>query len=360
MFFVAASASFNGFYDKWHFREPGVILGNTSPANGLFGFSDMVDGTASRPFVYRQLLPSIANWFDRATSHETKESIFNFVTNQGRLADIILTSPVDRSSAYFFRYLIVYVLTFLFAWLSVFAMHLCCREQGFSTVTCVFAPVLMILLIPYFMSTGGYFYDYPELAFMALAVWVGLKLDWWWMLPVVVLGTWNKESFLLMTLTLYPIIRTRHSRLWALVGAASLFLTSGAVYWGLRSHYMHNPGAAVLEQWPRQVLFLLHPSNFIEVEKTYGVLTFRPITVIPVVLIIWTVRRGWRKLPVSIQRHGKIAAAINFPLFFLFCAPGEMRDLSMLYIVFMSLMAAMLEEVAHRSFEVMQERSQAT
>jgi hypothetical protein len=59
-------------------------------------------------------------------------------------------------------------------------------------------------------------------------------------------------------------------------------------------------------------------------------------------LIAWTVWGGWRKLPVEMQRHAQIAAAINIPLFLLFCSPGEMRDFSMLYIVFLLLLAANL------------------
>jgi hypothetical protein len=60
------------------------------------------------------------------------------------------------------------------------------------------------------------------------------------------------------------------------------------------------------------------------------------------VLIVWTVWRGWRKLPQAIQRHGQIAAVINFPLYLLFCVPGEIRDLSMLFVTFFLLLAANL------------------
>ena len=66
---------------------------------------------------------------------------------------------------------------------------------------------------------------------------------------------------------------------------------------------------------------------------------FRAFTLIPLALLVWTVWRGWKLLPKPFQRHGQIAAAINLPLFFLFCQPGEMRDLSMLYIVFLLLLA---------------------
>jgi hypothetical protein len=39
------------------------------------------------------------------------------------------------------------------------------------------------------------------------------------------------------------------------------------------------------------------------------------------------------------RRHGKFAAAINLPLYFLFGNPGELRALSMLYVTFLLLIA---------------------
>jgi hypothetical protein len=75
-------------------------------------------------------------------------------------------------------------------------MYLVCKSVGYAPATAALSAIVMILLMPYFLSVGGYLYDYPELAFLALAVWMALNFDWWWMIPVVALATWNKESFL--------------------------------------------------------------------------------------------------------------------------------------------------------------------
>jgi hypothetical protein len=340
LFFIAAAASFQGFYTKWHFREPGVLYGAGTSNERRFGLPEILDGTASRPFVYRQLVPSLANSLDRLIPREIKTHLYQSASNESRFSDILLASPVARNPAYFFRYSIVYVVTFLFAWLSVFAMYLVCRAVDFPPAVRVFAPVVMILLFPYFMSNGGYFYDYPELAFLALAVWMALKFDWWWMLPLVAVATWNKESFLLIIPTLFPILRQKNSRVSALIGTGALALASAGVYFNLRLRFQGNPGGTVLHEWRDQLRFLAHPLNFLRWEKTYGIPAFKAFTLIPLILIVWTALRGWRRLPLEIQRHGQIAALINFPLFFLFCAPGEIRDLSLLYIVFLLLLAA--------------------
>jgi len=167
-----------------------------------------------------------------------------------------------------------------------------------------------------------------------------MTFDWWWMVPLVALATWNKESFLLVTLTLYPILRCRHSRVSALVGTGCLATTCAAVYLAIRSQFTHNPGGTLLLQWQEQLKFMSHPMDLMRMEVTYGITGFRAFSVFPLALLVWIVWRGWRLLPPEIQRHGQIAAAINIPLYFVFCMPGEMRDLSMLYIVFMSLLAA--------------------
>ena len=51
---------------------------------------------------------------------------------------------------------------------------------------------------------------------------------------------------------------------------------------------------------------------------------------------------GWRRLPRIVQRHAQIAAAINLPLYFLFCSEGELRNLSFLYVVLLLLLAVNL------------------
>jgi hypothetical protein len=335
LFFMAASASFSGYYHKWHFREPGVFAGANSD-NGTetrFGIADMLDGTAARPFAYRQLTPAIANWLDSVTPKRIKVDLWV------RLGMYRLDSPLVFDATYAYRYTIVYIVTFLFALLAVIAMYLVCRSLEMPPATRIFAPVIMILLIPYSLSVGGYFYDYPELAFLALAVWMGMNFDWWWMLPLVALATWNKESFLLVALTLFPILRSRHSRISALVGTGLLASTCAAVYLAIRPRFSRNPGEALLVQWRAQLDFLSHPLRLLRMEVTYGITTYRAFSILPLALLAWIVWRGWKLLPLEIQRHGQMAAAINIPLYFLFCMPGEMRDFSMLYIVLMSLLA---------------------
>lgn len=348
LFFVAASASFNGFYGKWHFRE----INPSTAYNANNKFERMVDGTATRPYVYRQLLPSFANWMDKVTSVSLKTRLYNFIPvgeGENKLPNILFDSPVARDPTYFFRYLVVYTATFLCSLLAVYAMYLVCLSLRFSEVVSVFAPAIVILLIPYILSMGGYFYDYPELAFLALAVWIAIKFDWWWIIPVAVIGTLNKESFLLAIPSLYPFFRQKSSRTRALLGTSILCLASMAVYIRVHMQFAHNPGGTLEYHWHEQLdFFFLHPGHWIYhgeiIETTYGILLPQVFTILPMTLLIWTVWRSWSHLPRAIQRHGQIAAAINIPLYLLFCKPGELRDLSLLYVFFLAVIASNLNE----------------
>jgi hypothetical protein len=341
LFAICSAASFHGFYDRTHFNEAG-LPGAWHEAT----FEGMVDGTAYRPYVYRQLLPDLANWIDRITPEPIKARLYNRQMNLSTPYVSTLTSSLAAwKTPYFFRYLIIYVLTYLSAFFAVCAMYLVCRAVDLPPPASVLASIVVILLVPYIQNGGGYFYDYPELAFLATAVWFALKLDWWWMIPVVILGTWNKESFLIFILTLYPIFRLRRSRLGAVLGVGVLGSISAAVYYALRLRFAHNPGATVFVWWRDELQLFLHPRAIIlATRETYGIPMIMGYTIGPVILLTWTVWRAWPLLPRAIQLHAQFAALINVPLYLLFVQPGKLRDLSMLDIAFLLVLAVNINQ----------------
>jgi len=341
LFLVAASASFNGFYDECHFHEVGVA-GDWE----VDGFERMVDGTANRPYVYRQLLPTTANWIEKVVPQTIKTRLYN---RQGSRPHAYINSmsysPTVKNNVYFFRYLVTYIATFLFTLLAVYAMYFVCKAVGVSLPAAVLSPVIVILLLPYIMSDSGFNCDFPELAFMALAVWIALKFDWWWSIPIAALGTWNKESFLLFIPALYPLFRRRSPRFGALLRVATLCSVCLVVYLPIHLRFAHNPGSTVVVQWLDQLQFFAHPRILLfSTQQTYGLRVPKAFSAIPMCLLFWTMWRGWRHLSPMMKRHGQIAAAINIPLYLFFCTPGELRDLSMLYVLFLLVLAGNLKE----------------
>jgi hypothetical protein len=257
-----------------------------------------------------------------------------------------LQSPLAMSQQYFFRYLVYYETTFIFALIATFAMYLVCLEMGTSFPVAVAAPVVMILLLPYIMGMYGDIYDYPELAFLALAVFITARYNWMWAIPIAILGAWNTESFLFIVLTLYPFIRRKNSRMASIAGVAVLSLICTAIYMYLRHQFAQNPGATAYLQYREQLHFIAHPRLWLfTTQPAYGLRVPQLMSFFPGSLLIWAVWRAWKGIPVAVRQHAKIAAVINVPLFLLFCGPAEARDLSMLYIALLMVIAANLESL---------------
>lgn len=344
LFFLAAAASYSGFYQKWHFHEAGA---SGAWAEKDLGLDKMLDGTAQRPYVYRQLLPTFANWVDSLIPAARKDALIaqKLKSQQNPYTPPLIRSPLTENGRYLLRYYVVYLTDFIFALLSVFAMYLVCRSFGIGERSAAVAAMAMILIFPCFLNMAGYYYDYPELAFFALSLWMAKRFRWFWLMPLVALATWNKESFLFFIPTLYPILRLRSSRLSSLFAIGSMGAVSVVIYLMIRSHYAGNPGGAVEVHWREQMAVLLHPLSLaIRIDSIYGVYILSCFSLLPLALIGWTVARGWKRFSPALKRHAQIAAAINLPLFFLLCAPREMRDLSMLYMVLLLSIAVTIEE----------------
>jgi len=339
---MAAAASFNGSFDKWHLDD--IEYGSM---HGRGSFEAAVDGNDMRPLAYRQLIPMTVNWIDARIPEQTKDRLFNLKGRTGLLfRERIIDSPVARDRTYFLRFWIAYAIVFVFAFLSVFAMYLAGKAAGFPSPAAALAAIAVILLIPYLQDVAGHFYDYPEMAFFALAVWMAIKLDWWWIIPLAALASWNKETFLLFIPALYPFIRQRSSRLRTWAGVGVLGLTCAAVDFLLYMRFQHNPadsGPTALQKYAEYLPSLFNPRHMVLV-RTYGLWAPPSENLVVIGLIAWTVWRAWPLLSEVLKRHIRIAAIINIPLFVMFGTPGEMRNLSMLYVTLLLLLAANLTQ----------------
>jgi hypothetical protein len=337
--FLAATASFEGFYSKYHLLETGTVNPDLKQT-----FEATVDGTAPRPFVYRQLLPMTASWFAGVLTSRFPRETDHWLHHGSDGLPIgarFFNSPIVREPQYWLRYCIVYTMVLAAAWISAVCIYGLSLQAGFSPSASLLAAVTLILLMPWLSTGGGYYYDYPELAFLLLAVWWAASRPWWWLLPLAALATWNKESFLLFVPALYPLLRARTSRGRSFAATVILCVVSGAVWEGLRIRYRHNPGVALEFHLPDQLRMLVHPGiPLLSPEETYGLVVVRGVYLLLLAFIVWTACRVWKRIPAPYRRHAAIAAVINVPLYILFCQPGELRDLSMLYAALALLLAA--------------------
>jgi hypothetical protein len=337
LLFFAAIASFAGYYTPYGFNDDDPVM----------GFVAVIDGTANRPYVYRQLLPTVANW----ANQRAPKSLLNTLSSMhGETKGIysIFNSRVVHEPAYAFRYLVFYLEGVLAAITAVAFLYLACRVEGHIPLVSLTASTFMILLMPYLMIRGrGYYSDYPELAFLAAGVWAARRLHWPWLIPIVVLGTFNKESYIVIVLTFWPLLLERASKLYSLLQIAILECFAVGVYLMVRSRFRGNGGGTTEFHLWDQFEFFAHPANWLfEPGLAYRMFVPKAMTLIPAALLIWIVWIGSKRLSIGIRRHGMIALALNLPLYVLFCDPGEVRDLGMLYVAFMLCVAGVLSASA--------------
>lgn len=338
VYYIAAAASFGGFFTKWHFRD-----------NTRFSLPLVLDGTVERPFVYRQLLPATANLIDSVIPQKAKRAFLDKLVERPPLSNPIqryfpgATDATDPQ--YALRYFLVYGMTFASLFAALFVLRAVCIEVVGDRVAATLTPVVIAAMLPLIMTEGGYFYDMPELLFMALGTWLTLKRRPVALAAVVALATLNKESYLLFVLALYPFIAMRYSRKWSLLLTAVLLAIAAAVNIALKYRYLGNTGGMMVYLLGEHVRFLLNPRNYFRTEINYGVPTTKGFNVIHLLLIGILVKTGWRRLPLVTRQQAWIAAVINAPLFIAFCFNDELRNLSLLMMPFSFLVCATLSSV---------------
>ena len=329
---MVAAASFHGYYTKWRMSD---LVSSQSLVN-------MLDGTAARPFVYRQLLPQAATIIEQALPQGARLAIEQRLNSaQGALRPPIGAEATKQG--YAVRYRIVYYATFLSLFLALFALRSVCLTLGLSQPAATAAPAVFALTIPILQTRGGYFYDLPELLAFALAARLALGGHIVALLLLAVPATANKEAFFFYCLALPPLLMVRLSVRNAVAAALATAFVSGLTYLAIRLAYAENDGQNAILQLFDNVIFYANPLNLFLLDQTYGLPLFKGYGIVVFGWFAILMAYGWRVVPTSIHRHLQLAAIINVPLLLLFCAEGEVRNLSMLYVAIVALMAGALQ-----------------
>ncbi len=142
---MAASAGFVGYIAKW-----GLLDG--SSRNSI---ERMLDGSADRPFVYRQLVPSIARWADRIVPQQAKEYLGDRLRPELQFRKLTVIEKAELR----FPYLVVYYLIFFALLASLFVLRIVVLAAGVGELQALVAVAALALAFPYLQTVGGYFYD---------------------------------------------------------------------------------------------------------------------------------------------------------------------------------------------------------
>lgn len=329
MFWLVAAASHSGFVGKWGLRDE----------NPRFGIEVMLEAKAEKPFVYRQLAPMIANLVARMAPKELQQYIISRVW----FGEVFARATSIWNPRYLFRYITVYYLAFLSLFLSLWVLRKILLDAGVGPAAAVMAPVSFMLAFPYLQTSGGYFYDSIELAFLSLGFLLAYRGRSWALILIVLPATLNKESYFFFLPTLYPLLRCNFSRKKALTAISLALLVAGTVNVWTKLRFSDLPGSVAQFHWAENIQHYLNPNYYLRTEVTYGIIGPKGMFLGTLLVILGILLRGWSLCPSEIRQHLSIAVAINLPLFLILCTTGELRNLSLLFVGFVIVVAFVLD-----------------
>jgi hypothetical protein len=328
VYLLVPAAAFNGYYSKRGFQDDSPYISARK----------IMDGTAIRPFVFRRLDPLIANAVAAAAPVSLRQKFWQRYVHGG-MSSIVPNAAMTGGSTYFLTYSVLYYLVFFQLLASLFLLRAVFAHLV-GPVAATIAPALWALMMPVIQAVGaGLFYDYAELLFLSAAVLLALEGRLALLLLCTVLGTLNKETFLVFIPTLVPFLRPRMGRRALVAVTVGLMAISALIYAGIKGAYASNPGFDVDVSRRENLRFYPDPRTLVKFEKAYGLMLPRAWGIVWIAAAAATVSAVWRRVDDRLKWHLLIAGLVNLPLFFLFAAPAEVRNLSLCFIGIASMVA---------------------
>jgi hypothetical protein len=326
---IVATASMSGSIAKWGLRDDVPD----------YGIEQVLDNTAIKPFAYRRLLPELADFAERITPQRVQAYV---VDKLGPYRSYVrtLSSAKER---YAFRYIVIMYACLGSCIGSLLVLRRVLKDLGFGSQAALFVPVVFILAFPFVQTVGGYPYDYPELFFMSAALLLALRRHWVWLCLLTIPATLNKESFFFFLITLYPILRGNASNKATLRILGAAILVAGCINIALKWAYLDAGGGTASFQLFNNIKYF-YLSSYREFEVTYGFVGPSGAFIGTLAVIAAIVLRAWPSCSAMMRAHIKFAAVLNLPLFILFCATGELRNLSILFVGFIVLLAYVVDQ----------------
>ncbi|MBO4401891.1 MAG: hypothetical protein J5809_08615 [Selenomonadaceae bacterium] len=341
---AVAAAGFCGFFLKWSFRDDAP----------QFGFTAIMENTSVKPFIYRQLIPQTVKAVSAAVPEPAKEKLSASLKERRHIDSRFARAEIPPR--YVVEYYLMFALSFLIFFAAIWILRALLTEVAQDSVAGTIGAMLFALIFPFFEVLGGYYYDLGEVFFFFTAALLAVRGKIFALLLITPLATLNKESFLFFLATLFPLIRLHFdAKKSAAVILGAMFL-AGLSYLGVREIFSANVGGAADWRLTEHFENILNLGSYFQTDAIYGLPLGARFFLPYVLCVAWLVKSSWRNLSAAWKFHAKLALAINGVLYFLFVVPGELRDLSMLYVTLMILAASYLRESFRRHYKNFEEQ----
>ena len=171
-------------------------------------FADMIYGRASKPYVNRLLLPVAVRLLSAGVPQKIKKSVAVKIDHNSTL--VRLFKKLRWESKYTVEYLFAMLLMFI----ALFGFALAVRKYFtlFYNSPPVFADsisVLALLGLPPMFRYTSFLYDFPLLFLFTLGLIFLFKKDWKYFILFFLIGCFNKETTILLTLIFYIFYKNK-------------------------------------------------------------------------------------------------------------------------------------------------------
>ena len=165
-------------------------------------FGDMIYGKASKPFVYRVLLPTTVRVLSAPVPQTLRNTISNKIENSISLNKLFKKLKWEKELAV--EYSFAMLIMFLSLWgFSIAIRYLFILFYNSSSWFADSVSVLALLGLPTMFQYTSFIYDFPLLLLYTLGLIFLYKQDWLNFLIIFLVGCINKETTILLTLVFY-------------------------------------------------------------------------------------------------------------------------------------------------------------
>ena len=336
---VVSAAGYCGFFLKWAFRED-------SPD---WGIQAMLENSAKKPFIHRQLAPVIVKETVELFPEQTKEKLSKNLIEKKHIEKRFAQSNIPEK--YVLEYYLMFIICFLSFFAAIWILKNLLTEILQDKVAGTVGACLFALLFPFFEVLGGYYYDCIEVLFLFLAARFALHGNFIALLILAPLATWNKESFFFFLATLYPLTRKNFDfKKSAAITLGTMFV-AGLAYLYVKQMFINNPGDMADSRIIEHFENIFDLSSYFLTDSIYGVPLPSRMFFLHIIYVVWIVKNYWHKLSDALKNHAKFALVVNGILYFLFVVPGELRDLSMLYLSLIILTSYFLQDIFRKNYQ---------
>jgi hypothetical protein len=299
---------------------------------------DMMNGTATRPYVYRSSLPRVEKWIAEHLGHHLRGTLLREISVNDSLRNVYFHKIPSEwwTPVVSLTYHMVYLTIMLATILTLWVIYRLARGRGLTFSQALGFVVGFTVVYQLTFQQGAYFYDCIELLGVFTACWLLLEHRMVACTIVIALFSFNKETFFLVPVALF-FLHDRNTKWRERIGwlvAQMLCSLAGRYY--IMHGTDHLPGGLVENHLSDNLLFWMNPLSYGLFRSDVAKLVPLPNVQNLLVLIPLAVffRHAWRRSEVRYRRYFVASFVPLLVLFIPFGYKNEIRAFALAYPAF--------------------------